>query len=536
MITRYVDPDAAVGGNGTTNSLTGGTCAYRSLNIAEAALPASAADAYEIVCGSNHANHTADTAGVSFAGTTTSASNYIWVHTDPASKATPPWSDSKYRMSVTNATVVTINESYVRVSDLQLESISPTNSPRSAISNTASVGGLQVFRNLIRGHNSGTYYQIVMYWQASGTDAKVYDNIIYNLSTVAGNYGIRIVAGVAVDVYNNTIIGGAYGISNSGTSVAINNLCQGQSSAALAGTFAAGSDYNATNRATMGYTVTGGGNTHDRTSQTFTFVDAAGGDYHLAATDAGAKDCGLSDPGAGLFLDDIDGITRTGTWDIGADEYVSAVVISATGAVATRKAVTSASGAHVTPAFSATATVATRKSTASAAGTHAAPSFTATAAVATRRATVSASATHAAPVFAATGAVVARKAIVSASGAATIPEFSASATVATRKATAEATGNYAAPTFSAAASVATRRVTVQALGTWSVPEATGVAAVATRRATVNAVARFRDIGITGILRVILPPLDGTARHMRTFDGLRSFPPIDGAPRQLRRLQ
>lgn len=62
-----------------------------------------------------------------------------------------------------------------------------------------------------------------------------------------------------------------------------------------------------------------------RTNQTFTFVSTSGTyDLHLQSGDGGAKDFGVSDPGSGLFSDDIDGVTRTGSWDIGADEYVSA--------------------------------------------------------------------------------------------------------------------------------------------------------------------------------------------------------------------
>ncbi len=60
--------------------------------------------------------------------------------------------------------------------------------------------------------------------------------------------------------------------------------------------------------------------------QTFTFVNAAGRDLHLAGTDAGARNFGLSL--AGVFTDDFDGATRPGesVWDIGADEFGSVPV------------------------------------------------------------------------------------------------------------------------------------------------------------------------------------------------------------------
>lgn len=66
--------------------------------------------------------------------------------------------------------------------------------------------------------------------------------------------------------------------------------------------------------------------TNSRTSQTFTFVNAAGFDYHLASGDAGAKDFGtdLSADAKYAFDDDIDRVTRSGSWDIGAHEFIAA--------------------------------------------------------------------------------------------------------------------------------------------------------------------------------------------------------------------
>jgi hypothetical protein len=62
-------------------------------------------------------------------------------------------------------------------------------------------------------------------------------------------------------------------------------------------------------------------------AQTVTLVDEAGDDFHLAGTDLGAIRRGKADPGSGLFSDDIDGTTRTGTgrtaWDVGASQYTA---------------------------------------------------------------------------------------------------------------------------------------------------------------------------------------------------------------------
>jgi hypothetical protein len=56
-----------------------------------------------------------------------------------------------------------------------------------------------------------------------------------------------------------------------------------------------------------------------------TFVDEGNDDFHLSGSDTVAKDNGTDLSGdANLALtDDIDGATRSGTWDIGADEITA---------------------------------------------------------------------------------------------------------------------------------------------------------------------------------------------------------------------
>lgn len=68
------------------------------------------------------------------------------------------------------------------------------------------------------------------------------------------------------------------------------------------------------------------GGTGNRVTQTFTFVNAAADDFHLSGSDAGALDFGtdLSADATYPITIDIDGDTRSGSWDIGADEVVSA--------------------------------------------------------------------------------------------------------------------------------------------------------------------------------------------------------------------
>lgn len=68
------------------------------------------------------------------------------------------------------------------------------------------------------------------------------------------------------------------------------------------------------------------GGTGNITSASVTFANSAGNDFHLASTDTDVIDDGtdLSADATYPFDDDIDKTTRTGSWDIGFDEYVAA--------------------------------------------------------------------------------------------------------------------------------------------------------------------------------------------------------------------
>jgi hypothetical protein len=65
-------------------------------------------------------------------------------------------------------------------------------------------------------------------------------------------------------------------------------------------------------------------------SKAVTFENEGSDNFHLASGDTAAKDQGtdLSADAALAFSDDVDGATRSGTWDIGADEYTAAAATS----------------------------------------------------------------------------------------------------------------------------------------------------------------------------------------------------------------
>jgi len=186
-----------------------------------------------------------------------------------------------------------------------------------------------IFKSL---DTAGTYYAKGIKEGTHGGSAMIfyiYNSVFYDFVNPTWGTAIETNAG-NVDtfyIYNCTFNNNGTAISEAaGTFIMKNSLFTGNSAdvAGTATTFAAGTDYNATNRSSIGYTVTGSGNTHDRPNQTFSFVNAGAKDFHLAYNDTGARDHGtdLSADANLAFSTDIDGQSRPYgvAWDIGADE------------------------------------------------------------------------------------------------------------------------------------------------------------------------------------------------------------------------
>jgi hypothetical protein len=318
--TLYVNTDT---GSGTTCS-SGSPCA--SLSVAEAQIPA------DITTGGSQGIWTiecsgsaADTTGVVFSGTTTSATYYIEVKASSSYRHEGFYSTSKYRIETSGTgSTFEIAESYVRITGLQLYRSNLSADDVYIVKVTGYRSGVYIRYCLIRG-NGGAWYDGGISADISTGGFYVYNNIIYDIGTGSVTSGILVNAAdgtPTASIFNNTVIGKAaevrYGIRRLDAALtAINNIVV-NATTVFSGAFESASGNNATNESAMGYT--GATGTGDRTSQTFTFTNG----YHLDAADAGARTYGRSDPGSGLFSDDIDLVSRPSVWDIGADQVAVA--------------------------------------------------------------------------------------------------------------------------------------------------------------------------------------------------------------------
>jgi hypothetical protein len=158
-------------------------------------------------------------------------------------------------------------------------------------------------------------------WAYSGTYTAI--NSIF----ISGAYDSGTVTGLAhLNIYNCTIINtAAYPAlwRQSETWTAKNCYAASNGGAAYSGTI------TKTTCASSDATGSAGLQNIVLNTTNFTNVTAGSEDFHLPAGSA-LIDVGTDTSGDAAplnFTDDIDGVTRTGTWDIGADEYVAAGVV-----------------------------------------------------------------------------------------------------------------------------------------------------------------------------------------------------------------
>ena len=274
-----------------------------------------------------------DVTAVTINGWTTSAETYIQIFTPnlPSQVGTTQrhagvWDATKYRLvaSVAFGAVLGIDEEYVRLTGLQIESQEPKgNQPKGIrVSPGSAAAEVRLSHNILRatGGGAGT-------WQASAIhqvnlgfgDVKAWNNVIDDWGS--GFFIEWTTNTTNVTLYNNTVVNSDdVGIElddhASGTYRLVNNLVQDLSgfnyyfSGGIASV-----DYSANN-------LSQDASSPDAAfrNKAVTFVGAA--DFHLSPADVNARNLGTSlsaDPVLAV-VDDIDGQLRQAPWDIGADD------------------------------------------------------------------------------------------------------------------------------------------------------------------------------------------------------------------------
>jgi len=312
-----------------------------------------------------------DTTAVTIDGWTTGVDNYIKIYTAPEARHNGVWSDTEYRLDgVANYTyMLSILEPYTKIDGLQIKRSGGGGTRNIVYINATNVD----FSNGIVTKNTAAISSgINVYSAASGT--RVWNTLVYNVD----EFGLQ--GSSLVYFYNNTIINsGTYGLkgaSYSGTNINCkNNLVKGSASGDF---FHSGTGtLNCANSASGDGTSAayGAGN---KINQTFAFVDEGNNNYHLSSNDIAARDAGtdLSADTSLAFTTDIEGETRSGSWDIGADEYSSAGGVPAPDTTAPARLGGSPSSALAAGTTQATLTLTTNESSTCKYGTVADTAYT----------------------------------------------------------------------------------------------------------------------------------------------------------------
>jgi len=267
----------------------------------------------------------ADTAAVVIEGWITSSTYYINIYTTSAARHAGKWNTSKYRLQVSSAKALRITDKVVYLDGLQIYNTLSPDPDASLLINGSIANSLYRISNSILRCTLG--YGLWGIPTGSGTIFYIWNNIIYD---VAGR-GI-VPENFTYYIYSNTVIGGGRGIIGfDATITAKNNYAKGSDAAysnfggSLTLTTCASAD------------DTGSVGLRNIAVNTTNFTNVTGGseDFHLPSGSA-LIDVGTNTSGEGAplnFTTDIDGQSRSGTWDVGADEYVAVGEIKVSGII-----------------------------------------------------------------------------------------------------------------------------------------------------------------------------------------------------------
>ena len=296
---------------------------------------------------------TADTVATTIDGWTTTADSYIKVYTPTRSdevgvsqRHSGIWDTTKYRLEITDNSVINAYENYIHIDGLQIASIQPTGNERYGFYSrwtTSDDNDVRISNSIIKGHGNDSYYQMGIRMD-SPSIGSIWNNIIYDIANDGDTNNISVSAYTG-NVYNNTIVDSYFGFrSTSGSLLLKNNTCQ-NSGACYSGTFDASSDYNVSN---ISQADADNANVSFNGYKTVSFVDSTNNDFHLAPGDTGARNFGadLSNDPYIPFNTDIDSAClrkdnqsrvsnggddscytrpRGTSWDIGADELITKI-------------------------------------------------------------------------------------------------------------------------------------------------------------------------------------------------------------------
>lgn len=264
-----------------------------------------------------------DTTAVVINGSTTDTTRYLRIFAASGAEAQMPYSTSAYRLEVNGSACLDIQDEHIRVEAIQAQ-LTASGSLRPAII-VSSGANCEVFldRLVVKGVLSGVNAHKGINFNVSGSDKLV----------VARNC-------VVYDFTNGTTDSCAYENGSSSSNVYMYNCLShnsyrgflGRAATRVRNCIAIGSNdgfvttaaFHGDSNYNVSDIASDAPGANSQNGVTPTFVDEANDNFHLDSGDTIAKDTGedLSGVTHGFSVD-IDGATRSGSWDIGPDEVAS---------------------------------------------------------------------------------------------------------------------------------------------------------------------------------------------------------------------
>lgn len=343
-VDRYCNTDCANNGDGTSSSCAGSPGGAGAYKTAQQGFSDIASDYANFVSsdvqvtlhceGATADTNSGDTnTGLDITGITTDSTRYFAFTVDSGKRHDGKWNTGKYRIAGGfYYAPIRVRVPFTRISWIQVENSRTGSAPGTYCSGilmeigAVTAGRIEIKNSILRQTGdlvncTGTGIEDT--WPETSGVTKVYsNNLIYDFK-----------------------VGGYFRSTDSGALYLYNNTCYsnvGSSTCFVIRTYGTGATYvyknNLANGSAQGYNIDGGvasittgNNLSEDTSspdtsyrsKAVTFVNEGSDDFHLDTSDTNAKDAGadLSAATEGFSID-IDNDTRSGTWDIGADEFV----------------------------------------------------------------------------------------------------------------------------------------------------------------------------------------------------------------------
>ena len=294
---------------------------YLSLNAMDAGegqdLTDGAGDTHTTTCSSGG---TADTTVWDVDGWTTAEANYIKATSGSSDRASTTWDASKYRYSITDAQAIFVREEYIWFDGLQIEIVNRTSTLTFFRNFTRSTGWIKISNCVLRGDGGAS--RLTFYTTTSGlfSEVIIWNSIFYNWGSDSISYLNLVSADHVWNIYNSTFIWPTtadFGIRRENGTLNCYNVYSGGADGEV--------DFGGTIALT---TCVSSDNTGDITGvaiSTDNFVDVTidGGEDWALPVGSGLIGVGTDDVLADAATD-INGDSRTSTWDAGADEFIAA--------------------------------------------------------------------------------------------------------------------------------------------------------------------------------------------------------------------